>query len=307
VGLAFHYVVAKTFFGRGSGVGLYHCAMFHGSACRVGAQYPLLHYALGDELRFPLHITHNAVDVPAAFMPYPNMVVAAEVKARLEHLPNVRFLPVTFGKLFSVPWRGRTQGFPLIKDTDVFLERQRHDPSLEGTVPPCFEVTLATLDAVARDMEVPTVRFTPPWGRPIEAKVSADLLARYPLVWHGGLVLSPVAMGILRPYLDLDFFRVLDVDAALAGWRSSPQTAESSPGSGGADLRIRAAACGEAALQAFPAWPRACLNGAGAASPSGARGRGPHSESAIRQAESRRRKRARPARHGARCRGAWRA
>jgi len=58
--------------------------------------------------------------------------------------------------------------------------------------------------------------------------------------------------------------------AAEEASEAPPQTAKSSQRSGGRDRRIPAAGYRGPALQAFPAWPGTCLNGAGVASPSAA-------------------------------------
>lgn len=208
------YVDDRTVYGD-IGLDTFHHDMFHGVAERTGATDQAYH--VGVPLTHKLHIQKNVYNMPAIFSADAHLVLSQEVREKLEALEHIAFLPVVFDKLFSYPYKQHDFSYwermPYASG-EKLLARFPHDPSLEGRIPPYYElIEIRRMDIVRNYRKlkcVPLQQHRLDCNEPDQEDFyfSDEMLQDYPVLWEFGHILNRRAFEILKPYIDPVYFVV---------------------------------------------------------------------------------------------------
>lgn len=218
------YAVGKSL--HSPKLSFFHYLVFHGKEVQDAPFWRMADPFVGNGLTNPLYLIRNARDIPSVFMPNITLIVSEAVKGKIEALPHTFFLPVHFHKVVNFPVYPAgdfsVASSPEYKkvlrktnDIEHFLERLPDVPSLHGSLPPYYELVVSRLSDIAD--QYPSVKdivitMKTPSVRNRKMKLSADLLRDYPVVWYGYPVFSETAFPLIKPYLDRDYFEVVEVE-----------------------------------------------------------------------------------------------
>lgn len=191
---------------------MYHFAMFHGKARRIGAEYPLYCYNLGDKLEHPLKLTKNIYSVSDIFSPNTSWIVTQQVHSVLNQYENIAFLKTEYHKVFNIKWKTGEFVESDLFDSDEILAQFSHDPSLLKTAPVFYEVITPIWDKLPQKMKtgICLTAKTGEYGVPVEITVSPQTFKTYPILWHDGHFVSEDVLERIKPYINNNFFEVIE-------------------------------------------------------------------------------------------------
>lgn len=205
-------------------IDFFHYLMFHGKEIDEEPFGRKAGPCLGDEVFEQANLVRNVQQIPHVFEPGCHFVVSEEVKDRLCNISHVAFLPVCFHKVVDFPtWRPGDFSFEqnpefqrVLKNAKIeeLLHRLPDVPSLHGTLGRYYELVVARLSDIApRYGSVQTFDCVIPMavGWRQELQLSQDLLRDYPIVWSGHTVFNEQAFELISPYLDRDYFGVVEL------------------------------------------------------------------------------------------------
>jgi hypothetical protein len=199
---------------------VFHYCMFHGEA------NPRIGHRFSSKVSTPLQLSRSGVGVPNFFSPSAViLVVAEEVKGKLESLPNIEFAEVEFAKLVDVPYQAgdfsyyRTSKFladPIANDPEALIARLPDVPALHSNVGSYFEVIVPRLcDIVTKYPSLNTVEYRLRMAavpEQVEICLSEALLKDHPVVWENDYVFSEEAFNIVDQYIDRDYYEIVTVN-----------------------------------------------------------------------------------------------
>ncbi len=200
--------------------------MFHGAARRPGAEYPLLHYSLGDHLEHPLRITRNVYRQPAIFRPLLNWIVDRRVADILRESADVGLLQVEIEKLIDEPylegeerWEEEPWSEASLLGEDDLYDLFAADPSLPPKLGDYFEVILPDYAQIGAEVSRPSITLkvsTEMSSRPVKIRIDRELLSVHPMFSEDSLVfLSQQLFERLEAFLDRRFFRCVELEVDL--------------------------------------------------------------------------------------------
>jgi len=183
--------------------------MFHGWARRPGASYPLLQYAFGDSLGYPLEVVRNFFRPSEIFQPNANLIVSERVKELLRGVANIEFLRVGLKTVFSVPYSLAKEIRPALQDEADLASRFQHDAELLARLGDWFELIIphyARIEAPAaahrRSYAVPSELS----ASPLRIELAAADLDRFPVLWNDGILIREDVLARVEGALDSAFF-----------------------------------------------------------------------------------------------------
>jgi hypothetical protein len=211
--MKFHLLSTPVYFS--GAISAFHVGMFHGRASRGGIMPTYRDYRLAFPLDRPLRLKKNVFNLAAIFRPEGELVVIDTVREVLQQFTSLRFEPVEFAHVFSVPYQAADfsfrQSLPPGKSDEWTLDAHPHDASLMRDLHPYFRLCappireLADLAAAVREVEV--VLQEDAFEETVSYPVSPELLERYPAYNCGELVLSDVVFTAIAPFIDWNYFR----------------------------------------------------------------------------------------------------
>jgi hypothetical protein len=214
------YVVHK-YVGLGPGSGkydLFHRLLFHGR--QQEKNYRLVDPCLGDSYT-PLRWNRIGAYVPPVSAPTVNWVVSGQVRAALQAL-SLAFEPVEFRKLVDYPYYkagdfsyDQTPAYrnAVRKDLLKFFEYLPNVPAFHKTVGPYYELVVPRLDDLLPSYRSTTrVLVQMQYSMPprVEFSISEEILGDHPIVWDYHHILSERAFSAIEPFLDRDFFEIVE-------------------------------------------------------------------------------------------------
>ena len=206
-------------------IAMYHYFMFHGFASREGEDEidaPVAH--LENDVRSPLEIVRTGRIVPDVFAPSVNPVVSEKVRERLKGWPRVEFVPVVFTRLFDAHFAAgdfsfydKKHGY-YARDELKFIERLPDILSFHETIGNYYELLVPRVSTVMSEFSGDSMRtiridetFEGAFGREkVEFSVSEEMLHACPLLRQWVFITTPQTFEILKPFLDLDYYTVVE-------------------------------------------------------------------------------------------------
>jgi len=206
-----YYLYKKISFNEGDCVNTYHAEMFHGSADRVGAEYPKMHYRYGDNLRHPLCLIKNVYGLSEIFLPDLNLIVSHKIKSDFSSLKHVDFLKVKYSKLFRLPYLKDKLNYQVC--ADKMARNQTHHHDLECSIGEYFEVIVPMYDAIKNDFDEKKRFVISGYDiSTVEIYVSERMFKEYPLFWESGIFMSEEAFKMAEFALDRDYFGCVEIN-----------------------------------------------------------------------------------------------
>lgn len=198
----------------------YHRSIYHGMQSHPETlRHAEVPPTITNRNREPLHVRRSGRFVPKIWFGCAALIVADDVKTRLERLPNTEFLPVVFDRLTDIPmpalgdfsWYERIT-YPPGPEPDYELETKPDVPEFHSSIGRYWEILSVNrheLDSQPLDWCQVEINFGSYSGALSEdVLVSVSLLREYPFVWSDAFQIREDAFAIIAPYLDLDYFAI---------------------------------------------------------------------------------------------------
>lgn len=202
-------------FSASNRIGPFHSAMFHGWST------PDLRHNLGGDLSVPLRLKRNCYAMPEIFSPVGNLVVSDRIRNELSWVPNVEFLRVELGKLFSFPYAAGKftaragELDPLASNPEILADRLPNKPELRRTVGSYFEIVssrISDLQMKYGDLKRYNCSFKYTAAHAdLELLLSRRLLIDNPIVWQFKVILADRVFDIVSPFLNLDYYEIQEL------------------------------------------------------------------------------------------------
>jgi len=181
-------------------------AIFHGIARRPGSECPGLATFKGDKCDKELHLSHCIDEQPSIIHPMAFLLVSESVRKELSNITSLSFLPVVNCKVFSLKEQGKKslRGVDSLEDLyQKYLHQKNHETDL--TV--YWEVICyRTIDVCKKYKTKPkTVHIQ--GANPIQTKLSKEMLNDCRWLWDRYYIVQEEVFDIIKPHLDLRFFR----------------------------------------------------------------------------------------------------
>ena len=140
--------------------------------------------------------------------------MSSVVRAELAHVPHLQFAPVTFGTLFSYPFRAGDFSFwDVLPDYNIqqeFIDKQRDDPELHAEVPEFFEPIAPPVrdirDRFTGLREVSVEIGPTECDEPLGLSLGAELLEKCPIFKCGSFVMNDKVFSKLAAFVDWTYF-----------------------------------------------------------------------------------------------------
>lgn len=207
----------------------FHHEMFHGLSWRKGrlaARNPFgERQYLEPETQNPLLIVRNGRMIPPVTDPRPTLIVAEAVKHVLGRLPRIGFLPVAFWRLFDYPFETGNYDFEQDprwkeycseicgKDYAWFFVGLPDEPDLHRTIGAYYEVlTPSPVDLEREYTEARELNMPMASGRISERMLVDNSIIHAP----PGYFMNQHAFSLLSPYLDCEYFVLLEIEVDFA-------------------------------------------------------------------------------------------
>lgn len=201
--------------------------MFHGEPHRPGNKHGFYNsHAYEDDLSDPLYYTCNGYNLPEVAFPVGALIVSQKVMELTKDLPGLKYALVKPNKIIFFPYgvgddsffeRSDVKRDPYKFRFDKIFELWPDRPDLRSVYFPRFEIVYADdlkmakekyLDAKEIKVPDPTSNFAPK-----TSYYSKKMLEEYSIVGDGfGLLFSPSAFLKLEPFLNPDFFDIMELE-----------------------------------------------------------------------------------------------
>lgn len=198
----------------------FHVHMFHGKATRGGKP---LHVSrdvwYSNDCRIPLEIVRAGNYVPDVFESR-HWVVSEAVKERLNWVPSIEFLPVSFVKLVEFPvhapgdfsWYDANDTYRR-RDATVLLEKLPDVPAYHESVGSYYELLAPRICDIAHSFpSTRTVEFhglrdpEEPDDDMYDCDISEQMLDRFPMLISAAHVLRDDVYQAVRQFVDWEYF-----------------------------------------------------------------------------------------------------
>jgi hypothetical protein len=194
----------------------FHASMFHGLAEREGRVHP--HDAkvwASSSVVNPLVVSRTVCNVPDISQPSTHLVVSERIANSLKTFKNIRLVPVVFKRLVDVEYKTGDMSWQSqwgTRDPNSLLRELPEADVTKRNIGTFYEMLTYRLNDVSG--QYPTAasivieQRTPPMQVTEDISISKEMLADYPSLWWGSVIMSEELFAVLDPHLDRDFFIV---------------------------------------------------------------------------------------------------
>lgn len=204
-----------------------HTTMFHGELHRPGNKHGLYNsHAYDDDLSDPIFYTCNGYNFPEVAFPVGALIVSRKVMELTKELPGLKFGHVLPKKIIYYPYevgdysfyeRSDVKNNPYKFRFDNIFEIWPARRELELLHFPRFEIVYVNDGKMAKEefpeaKEINVPDPTNDFGPKI-SYYSEKMLEKYSIVGDGfGLLFSPGAFSKLEPFLNPDYFDIMELE-----------------------------------------------------------------------------------------------
>jgi len=208
-------------------ISFFQSVMFHGEALHLPKRgVGSTSHFVGEPRMAPMQLIVNGFRLADVFIPSRsgNLVVSERVMTAIKPLQrNFEFLPVTFAKVFHLPWLldGTTDSeVPAAAVPWVNAGREYsissdylHDPDLAATLPPYYEVVTHNHFSLLKRFPPTHQFFFKSYAKPLEGAsdllpVSQELFTEYPVTCSGFTVVREDVVDAMSPYMNRRYFGI---------------------------------------------------------------------------------------------------
>lgn len=210
-------------------INTFHVTMFHGETCRIGNRSGpdslLYSHGYWEDLSDPLLFSCNAFKLPDVACPLGTYIVSQKVMELVKELPGLRiglvkpkkiiFFPYEIGD-FSFFERSDVKSDPYKFRSDKIFELWPDRPELKAQHFPRFEIVHANSYRMAKEkyLDAREISVPDPNGNfgSQTTFFSEKMLEENSIVGGArGAVFSPGAFSKIEPFLNPDYFEIMDL------------------------------------------------------------------------------------------------